>query len=536
MDGQRFDDLARTFARRGLGARSRRAFLKSLFGGAAGVLAVGAFGVDAAEAKDKQKPGGGAQRPPGAGCTQPLQCAPGSTGAQACCNGQCTDTGADRLNCGACRVSCNPGQVCVGGRCGCAPDQVTCGAGCCAAGQRCDPVTNSCTSCPAGRPACGSQCCPDAGYTCQSGACVCPADRRCDNECCPVGKTCAGGACCDPQLVCGDECCAVGERCCNGTCIGLDVPCCGDGERTCLAARVCCPMDQACTATGCGCASGQTTCDDGQGGSTCCATGEQCCNGTCIGSDLGCCGTGERLCLPGGHCCPLDKTCTADACCDPQLVCGDACCPVGEYCCNGVCIGLGRQCCAEGEAPCVNVEGFGFCCGAGEQCCNNWCSPAGEACCEEFQLPCGEACCDEGLGCCGTGCVDHLTDRNNCGECGVACDLCSDCVNGFCVERECPGCHYCDQETGACVDGCPGTCLVCDEVENVCRGPRIEPPYCEVCVNDGNGGSVVTGESCNGTHCCWGDDHCDGGRCCAADWKNCCGRCVWHADDCSAYC
>lgn len=137
MDGQRFDDLARHFARR----LSRRSVLK----GAGGGLAAGVVAIAATRETDAY-----ICRTAGVLCAKDAhccsrQCDTGNTWrCIGCgddlveCSGQCVDTESDPNNCGGCAGSggevCETGESCRDGLC-CTP----CGpVECCTADQYCN--------------------------------------------------------------------------------------------------------------------------------------------------------------------------------------------------------------------------------------------------------------------------------------------------------------------------------------------------------------------------------------------------------------
>jgi hypothetical protein len=148
MDSNRFDDLTRTLAT----TTSRRGFLKTLAGGAAGAL-LAAFGVGEAAAKDCKKAG--------QLCKNTKECCSGicynGTCVSACpsgskpCNGTCIP------NSQCCNGACPTGQTCRGGQCvNCAPDEAhvdSCDSSLCCSGIML--TSPGCSS--------GGTCCPESG-------------------------------------------------------------------------------------------------------------------------------------------------------------------------------------------------------------------------------------------------------------------------------------------------------------------------------------------------------------------------------------
>lgn len=173
MDGQRFDDIARSWA----DGVSRRKVVKSVAAGIA-AAALTMVGLGKAEAVRICQVRG-----------------------QVCCvNGDC------------CGNQCAPDAATGRRRCGCPVGSATCGATCCGKGETCQ--NGQCQS------ACQTECCADtdcaAGDSCCNGAC---ADLLTDaNSCgacttlCGTGTSCCGGACVDLQTdaancdACGNDC------------------------------------------------------------------------------------------------------------------------------------------------------------------------------------------------------------------------------------------------------------------------------------------------------------------------------------------
>src|SRR3712207_109816 len=141
MDQNRFDDLTRALAT----TTTRRGFLKTLAGGAAGGL-LAFLGVGEAAADDTCKP-------IGKKCRKTSQCC-GVANATVTCNGTCgftCNTGFELCN-GKCVATCtspkklNP-TTCT---CECPSDTTVCGNTCCSSGRTC---------CNVGIPSCCSGIC-----------------------------------------------------------------------------------------------------------------------------------------------------------------------------------------------------------------------------------------------------------------------------------------------------------------------------------------------------------------------------------------
>jgi len=196
----------------------------------------------------------------------------------------------------------------------------------------------------------------------------------------PSSQTClSNGIVCNNNSVCGTGDSAVCIDTSKYTCISGQ-PClndylCGDSPN-----QVCCDNDQQCSSDG----KCVTCATDLCGGSTCCASGQDCINSVCCEG----CGDPKACCADGQSCLTLADKSTV--CCDTGKICGDVCCD--GACCNGVC-------CKSGES-CVN----GICCPSANTC-------GGECCGTEC---CGDVCCGNGTVChndvCMTACGDDFCD------------------------------------------------------------------------------------------------------------------------------
>ncbi|MEM1414757.1 MAG: MXAN_6577-like cysteine-rich protein, partial [Myxococcota bacterium] len=343
------------------------------------------------------------------------------------CDGLCTNTNANRLNCGACGVSCGAGEICNAGVCE--------------------------TSCPDGQEACDGSCvislsdvanCGGCGNACADGE-VCMAGS-CSAQC-AIGFANCGGSCRDldnDSTNCGGcgASCGVGARCVEGTC----TPTCGPTQIDC--GGVCSDIDN-------------DTANCGACG-TVCAAGEICDGGDCT-----------LFCVEGLTACP-DGTCR-DLDADPNNCGGcSAPCPVGDACVAGVC----TQTCT-GATPdlcgdsCVDLQSNPSFCGD----CATEC-PAGAVCSEGVcQLTCAP-----GLTDCGGACVDLTSDPTNCNACGTVCTAPAAggvpaCAAGVCT-AVCPaGTADCNGDLAEMgTDGCevtPATDLMnCGACGNVCDAPN----------------------------------------------------------------
>jgi hypothetical protein len=302
MDGNRFDELTRSFA----GLRSRRSLLRKL-GLASSAAVATALGLDSSsDAAEQCRPGGSICRKHGE-----------------CCSGNCLPKDATG------RQRCSATSTCTGQGTTCCP-----GSGPCALGT----------------------------HICCNGSCVAINELTCGTcgNSCGVGETCCkvefgvvGGpthVCADLQSsqthcgTCGNDC-AIGQVCCNGQCVPLD--------QNCTACGVACPGPFPGATVTCI----ENTLDpSGRGCFFVCNAGFADCNDDYTD---GC----ETVVPPPSaascgfdNCnlfaCPDGTTCTpcgslgAGICCQPGQVCG----PVSETVCGCVAPG-GLQCSMDPTTP-----------------------------------------------------------------------------------------------------------------------------------------------------------------------------------------
>ena len=121
-------------------------------------------------------------------------------------------------------------------------------------------------------------------------------------------------------------------------------------------------------------------------------------------------------------------------------------CGTGGYCCNGTCVAPGAQACGQSCDQCATGQTcLNLVPGAGSL---GWtCAPLVTDCTSEprptFQAYCSLAGGGYGM-CCGPSCASTAgwgTDPNNCGGCGVACPMGSQCLNGVCSGMQFPVCN-----------------------------------------------------------------------------------------------
>ena len=419
MDGNQFDRVTKWMSTR----RTRRETVRTLIGGALSGAAVVAGSESALAGKPDKPP-----RPP-----KPIapECCPAST--PKLCALTCTDVYNDPGNCGGCGITCADGAICLNGSCSCPSGLVECTGVCVdktTSIANCGACGNSCVSPVNGTATCVSGTC---GFTCNSGFTTCGAscvDTSVDpNNCGSCSHICSAGCSngsCEPT-------CSDGFK--NGS--ETDIDCGGGTCSPCADGKMC---------------SGDTDCASDiciSGRCVTCPAGQTPCNDMCvsIGADPGNCGE-------CGHVCALGHA--TSGCSNGQ--CTVAACNAGWADCNG-----------NASDGCeVNIGSDPNNCGA----CGHICSSNnGTASCSNG------ACaitCISGFANCNNnpadGCEIHVaTDPNNCGACGVVCNLnqaTSSCSNGQCTVVSCNvGWADCN---GNSSDGCevnvatdPNNCGAC---------------------------------------------------------------------------
>ena len=279
------------------------------------------------------------------GCTGDDRCG-GDGGTMACCGMQCTDTGSDTANCGACGMSCKTPHA-----------QSTCTAGKCGGGK-CDPGWGDCNG---------------------NAADGCEANLHVDATNC--GKCGAKCAFANGVAACADHCyiaaCQFGYDDCNGddsdgceTTVLSDKKNCGACGNACAAAP---NATVACTNAFCGvtgCNPGFLDCD---------AKGANGCeiNGSIDANNCGKCGVvcpQGQICKGGGCTCPMCNIPNASAKCINNMCVFDACNPGFADCDNNTANGCevdlnndGKNCSACGMTCPMNAAN----CSAGK-CVNGW--------------------------------------------------------------------------------------------------------------------------------------------------------------------
>jgi hypothetical protein len=180
-------------------------------------------------------------------------------------------------------------------------------------------------------------------------------------------------------------------------------------------------------------------------------------------------------------------------------------CAPGDRCCGGACIDVA------GDRE--NCGGCGMACAAGDVCVAGGCRRASA---------CGPGgLCARGQLCCSERCIDVISDRANCGACGVACRDTQRCTSGRCEAVGCGRGPACAVGASCCGDSCVDV--------------RSDVANCGAC-----GIPCRPGQECSSGRCvmptsgCGGGPACDPGlQCCgvfcvdvSGDLSNCgaCGR------------
>jgi hypothetical protein len=344
-----------------------------------------------------------------AGCGKQLVQFGNCPSSEAYCEGLCTNTQTDPLNCGGCAtdggVACPPGELCNG--------RGQCATSCLGTEQLCNRL---CTNTQTDPLNCGG-CAGDGGMACPSGQ-LCNGNGECAASCLG-GEALCEGLCTNPQtdsLNCGG--------------------CAGDG--------------------GAACAPGQS-CNGAGHCATSCLVSEDLCNGLCTNTQTdshncgGCAGDGGTACAAG-------DLCNGSGVCAPS-------CLASETLCEGICVDTQTDStnCGECDTYCVAPQmcsGLGACvsCPADENACGGSCRNLlwDSDNCNGCGRSCSSGACDGGL-CvvppcaspnvvCGNGCTDPFTDSSNCGGCadgGLDCSATDAGIDGgfaatpFCVAAAC---------------------------------------------------------------------------------------------------
>jgi hypothetical protein len=433
---------------------------------------------------------------------------------------------------------CNAGDsgtnlVCAAGKCSsnCPTGQIICGT----PGVCVDPQTNpsycgasgNCSGVNKGLVCSGGTLCQggNCSVTCAANEAVCGTPPSCVNPatnaqycgaviptCNPPGKACSPGQICDAGA-CWLSC-QTGLTNCNNVCVnlGTDRSNCGKCNNGCEAGTVCTGGDP-----------------DGGAGAACslsCQTPEVNCLGNCINpnTDLVHCGA-------GANCSPTGTQCTAVQYCD-----GGGCaseCTASQIPCPA---GPNPTFCASYLSDNNNCGGCGIKCGVLEQCVAT--SPSSAQCFSTCLLDGGQIACGIDSG--SPYCANDLTDNNNCGFCGNACNpsttltTCTANTGSASCQTECtaaqkacgtgnPGafcasiktdnnhCGDCNIACGALTNCQDGGCATTCGANQVPCGLDSGSPYCANNKTDNNNCGTTSANACG--HKCNTLEVCGGGTC-----------------------
>lgn len=204
------------------------------------------------------------------------------------CNNTCEDVQNDPVNCGACNVACQAGQVCSEGACVCVPGATNCGGACVITAsdpRNCGACGMTCSDMLAGSVCIGGECdCSSTATKCPGGCANTDTDPSncgaCGNAC-GMGEVCESGACVSGCSMAFTQC---GQSCVD---VQTDESHCGMCGNACMLGQ----FGE--------CVSGQCQC----------ATGYTVCSNTCV-DPL----TDSANCGACGNACPQGQTCHAGVC------------------------------------------------------------------------------------------------------------------------------------------------------------------------------------------------------------------------------
>jgi hypothetical protein len=374
-------------------------------------------------------------------------------------------TGNDSCSGGSCKggtdVDCNDANPCTADSCspanGCVYQLLT---SACDDGDNCTgpdlcklgECVGQALDCDDNNPCTDELCQPGVGCVFTNNQAACDDGNQCTlNDTCNAG-TCQGGPLlnCNDDNVCTTDTCGPATGCIytfnDAPCTDGDIctiedqcslgECVGSGQLTCNDANPC--TDDGCQPdVGCQFVPNQAPCDDGNA----CTDGDTCLQGSCkAGAAIDC--NDQNLCT--------DDSCHAETGCmhvDNALPCSDNnACTLNDVCAGGTCTGGPALNCDDNNLctndDCQPANGCVYqfnvepCndnnpCTTTDACANGSCQGSGDLDCDD-QNACTDDSCATGEGCLHTLTVNYLTDDNNCGSCGNACEPDEDCVAGDC--------------------------------------------------------------------------------------------------------
>ncbi len=374
---------------------------------------------------------------------------------------------------------------------------------------------------------------------CTAEGCVCATGTQspCDDGlvCCPTTDLLGGPGVCQTQAVCYPNSCRANGRACPRSC-STDEACPNCCSNYCNADGVCDDQSVACTGEGCTCATGtQGACDAGlvccgmagglPGSQGTCLTEAECAT-PCTGQGCDCDNTDPNACDAGLVCCAVQSgfICATEEQCGitptPAPCTGEGCtcasgtlgaCDDGLICCAQGDPGAPGTCQTEANCPGSICTDVGCPCNGGVQ---NACRD-GLVCCQEGEsIPGGPGTCQPAEAC-------GPTCTSNGGGCDATCnwgDDCGGCCSGYCNDN-----GICDDEpVNTCIpDGqnCGNTCSWSDGCDACCSG------FCDGAGNCNEPGASAGACGDEGCGCQLGNSACVGDLLCCDDGSGVTGTC-----------
>ncbi len=367
----------------------------------------------------------------------------------------------------------------------------------------CDGIDDDCdgttdedlpTTCDTGEPGV----CRDGAPACRNGTMVCARVGERGNETCndqdddcdgltdeALTTSCypaADGGCTDDD---GD-----GVYECTGTCRAGEIRCVEGTETGCEDAVAI--VMEACGVT----PAADDDCDGAVDEGCPCSTGEtQACYGGSDGTEgVGPCIAGTQSCVGGAFGdCEGQRVDTAETCANPGV--DDDCdgtmddIPMLGMGCMGSMPGecsLGTRACSGDVLVCDTPEPTAERCDGADDDCDGSVDEDFDVSTDAMNCGACGAACSMGSECCDSACVDTTADPMNCGGCGVTCGSGESCCGGACVDTDADA-----MNCGACGATCPGDCC-----GGTCTDVRTDATNCGSC-----GAGCGSSESCCGGTC-----------------------------------